>query len=343
MKILITGATGFIGSHLIEALSATDAEIFALVRDPGRMTSAPARRIRMLKGDLGDVPELPAGLDIVFHLAGLTKTLNSKDYYTVNAEGTARLFKALESQRPRPKVVILSSLAAGGASEKGRSRKESDPPDPVTPYGESKLGGEKEALARKEDFPVVILRVGAVYGPRDTDFIGLFRYVEWGLVPVIGSKKPQLSLCYVKDIVRALLLAGKKPLESGEIFNIAQPEPRTFDEIGLAAGAVMGRAPRRLIIPFGLAYAVVLASEFVSGIARRPSPINRDKYRDYRQPGWVADITKAREKLGFTADTALEAGLRETIAWYRENGWLNRPSGSRSAASKKSRKTSSSS
>jgi nucleoside-diphosphate-sugar epimerase len=343
MKILITGATGFIGSHLIEALSVTDAEIYALVRDPGRMTFAPAGRIRILKGGLGDVPELPAGLDIVFHLAGLTKALKSEDYYTVNAEGTARLFNALEGRRPHPKVVILSSLAAGGPSGKGGRRKESDPPDPVTPYGKSKRGGEEEALARKEGFPVVILRVGAVYGPRDTDFLSLFRYVEWGLVPVIGSKKPPLSLCYVKDLIRALLLAGEKALPSGEIFNIAQPEPRTFDEFGLAAGSVMGRAPRRLIIPFGLAYSIVLASEFVSTMARRPGPLNRDKYRDYRQAGWVADVTKAREELGFTTDTTLEAGLRETIAWYRENGWLSRSSGSRSAGSKKSRKTSSSS
>jgi dihydroflavonol-4-reductase len=243
MKILITGATGFIGSHLVEALSDTDAEIYALVRDPGRMMPAPTIRIRVLKGDLHGVPELPAGLDIVYHLAGLTKALKSKDYYTVNAKGTASLFDALEAQGQHPKVVVLSSLAAGGPSEKGGRRKESDSPEPVTPYGRSKLGGEEEALARRDRFPVVLLRVAAVYGPRDRDFLNLFRYVEKGILPSLGSIKQYFSLCYVKDVVRALLLAGEKSLKSGEIFNIAEPEPRTLDEMGRAASAIMGLKP----------------------------------------------------------------------------------------------------
>jgi dihydroflavonol-4-reductase len=341
MKILITGATGFIGSHLVEALSDTDAEIYALVRDPGRMMPAPTIRIRVLKGDLHGVPELPAGLDIVYHLAGLTKALKSKDYYTVNAKGTASLFDALEAQGQHPKVVVLSSLAAGGPSEKGGRRKESDSPEPVTPYGRSKLGGEEEALARRDRFPVVLLRVAAVYGPRDRDFLNLFRYVEKGILPSLGSIKQYFSLCYVKDVVRALLLAGEKSLKSGEIFNIAEPEPRTLDEMGRAASAIMGLKPKRIVIPLGLAYAGALASEFLSTMSRKPSPINRDKYRDYRQAGWAADVAKATARLGFRADTGLEQGLKETIGWYRENGWLSRPSESRSAGSKRSRKTSS--
>ncbi len=341
MKILITGATGFIGSHLVGALSAKDDEIYALVRDPQRLAQPSGRPVRALTGDLFNIPDLPAGLDIVYHLAGLTKTLKKKDYYTVNRKGTASLFDALDRQGLRPKVVVLSSVASGGPSEKGGRRTEDDPPRPVTPYGESKRGGEEEALARKDRFPIVILRVAAVYGPRDSDFLSLFRYVRSGIVPIIGFKRRPFSLCYVKDLVQALSLAAKIPLPSGEILNIADPEPYTLDQFGRAAADAMGVAAKKFMIPFGLAFVGVLAMKLLSSIVRKPTTLSMDKYRDYRQPGWAVDVAKARARLGFESRTPLEAGMRETVAWYVENGWLRRPSGSRSGGSKTSPRTSS--
>jgi|WetSurMetagenome_2_1015567.scaffolds.fasta_scaffold15841_3 dihydroflavonol-4-reductase len=343
MKILITGATGFIGSHLVDALAATDAEIFALVRDPARLPAESARRVRAIVGELADVPRLPVAPDLVYHLAGLTKTLNSKDYYTVNAKGTASLLDALDRQGHRPKVVVLSSVAAGGPSSWGGRRREGDPPEPMTPYGKSKLEGEREALARKDRFPIILLRPAAVYGPRDYDFLELFRTVERGIVLSIGFKKRLLSLCYVRDLVRALIRAAEVPLPSGEIVNIAEAAPHTMAEFGRLADTYMGGRARNIVLPMGVAYAGVLASQFLSTLARRPSPINKDKYRDYRQAGWVVDVEKSRDLLGFTADTPLEEGLRETIGWYLRNGWLSPLSGSRSGASRKSRKTSSTS
>jgi dihydroflavonol-4-reductase len=341
MKILITGATGFIGSHLVEALSAADDEVYALVRDPKRLVPPHGRPVRTLTGDLFSIPDLPAGLDVVYHLAGLTKALKKKDYYTVNRKGTASLLDTLERQGLRPKVVVLSSIAAGGPSEKGSRRTEDDAPRPVTPYGESKRGGEEEALARKDLFRIVILRVAAVYGPRDTDFLSLFRYVQRGIVPTLGFKRRPFSLCYVKDVVRAIRLAAEKPLVSGEILNISDPEPYTLDQMGRAAANALGVAAKRIVVPFGLAFAGALASEFLSAMVRKPNQINRYKHRDSRQPGWVVDVAKARERLGFESETSLDVGIRETAAWYLDNGWLSRPSGSRSAGSKTSPKTSS--
>jgi nucleoside-diphosphate-sugar epimerase len=339
MKILITGATGFIGSHLVEAFSAPGDEIYALVRDPKRLVQPLGRPVRALTGDLFHIPDLPAGLDVVYHLAGLTKALKKKDYYTVNRKGTASLFDALERQGQRPRVVVLSSVAAGGPSEKERPRTEDDPPRPITPYGESKRGGEEEALARKDRFPIVILRVAAVYGPRDPDFLSLFRYIRGGLKPTIGFKRRPFSLCYVKDLVQALRLAAKTPLPSGEILNIADPELYTLDQMGRAGADAMGVAARKIVVPFSLAFSVVLMLELLSAIVRKPTPLNMDKYRDYRQPGWVVDVAKARNRLGFEAATPLAEGIRDTTAWYIENGWLRRPSGSRSGGSKTSPRT----
>jgi dihydroflavonol-4-reductase len=341
MKILITGATGFIGSHLAEALSATDDEVYVLVRDARRLTQPSGRAVRVLAGDLFNIPELPADLDIVYHLAGLTKALKQKDYYTVNRKGTASLLDALDRQGLRPKVVIFSSQAAGGPSMKGSRRTEDDPPGPVTPYGESKLGGEREALARKDRFPIVILRPGAVYGPRDTDFLSLFRYVRRGLRPTVGFKPRPFSLCYVTEAVRAIRLAAEKALPSGKILNISDPEPCTLDQMGRAAANALGVKAKKIVVPFGLAFVGALAMELLSVLAQKPSPINRDKYRDYRQAGWAVDVTKASALLGFEAKIALETGMRETAAWYVENGWLSRPFGSRSNGSKTSPRISS--
>jgi len=322
MKVLITGGTGFIGSHLVEFLLAKNAEVFALVRDPGRLKFLKRHDVHLLKGNLFDIPALPSDLTCVFHLAGLTKALKSVDYYTVNGRGSASLFDALARQRLSPKIVHLSSLAACGPSMGSRGRKEGDPPAPITPYGKSKLLGEKEALARKDLFLITIIRVGAVYGPRDADFLNYFNFLKRGLMPIFGLKKRPLSLCYVKDLARALALSAATDLESGEIVNIGDPVSHTMEDIGRAAGRALGKKPCKIIVPLPLAYGGILIKELASTLTRRPSIINRDKYRDYRQAGWVADVEKAREKLSFETAYSLEEGTLETIRWYEENGWL---------------------
>jgi len=322
MKVLITGGTGFIGSHLVERLRAHDAEIFALVRNPSRIRFLEGTGVHLLKGDLLDLPELPSGLDAVFHLAGMTKALKSGDYYNVNQRGSASLFEALAKRGRPPKVIHLSSLAAGGPSLEGRGRRESDIPEPVTPYGKSKLLGEAEALARKDRFPLTILRVGAVYGPRDADFLNYFKYVRRGLLPSLGRKKKLFSVCYVKDLARALETAAGADLESGEILNIADAVPRSFEDIGLAAAKALGITPRRVVVPMLAVFGTALVSELSSRLRRRPTAINRNKFRDYRQRGWEADVQKSRERLAFVTEYSLDEGIQETIRWYRDNGWL---------------------
>jgi len=322
MKVFITGGTGFIGSHLVELLLSKNAEIFALVRDPDRLKFLQGQDVQLLKGDLFEIPPLPSGLDCVYHLAGLTKALKSADYYTVNQRGTASLFETLARRHLSPKVVYLSSLAAGGPSTGSRGRKETDPPAPLSPYGKSKLLGEKEALARKSLFPVTIIRVGAVYGPRDVDFLNYFNFLKRGLMPIVGFKKRPITLCYVKDLARALVLASGTNLDSGEIVNIGDPIPRTMEDVGRAAGRALGKRPIRFIAPYALTYTGAIMNEFASLLLRRPSIMNRDKAREYIQPGWVADVDKASQKLSFVTHVSLEEGMRETIRWYEDHGWL---------------------
>lgn len=322
MNVLVTGGTGFIGTHLIERLLELRAEVFALVRDPGRASFAKEASVHLLKGGLFDIPALPSNLDCVYHLAGLTKSLKAASYYTVNQRGTASLFDALTRQRQFPKVVVLSSLSAGGPSDGSSGRRESDPPAPVTAYGESKLRGEEEALARRDRFPVTILRVGPVYGPRDTDFLNFFKFLKRGLMPVIGIDQKLVSLCYVKDIVRALELAGGALLDSGEILNIGDPVPHTIEDIGRAAARALGKRVKKIVVPKSIALGASFIQELLSAVTGKPHIINRDKVQEYLQAGWVADVENARHKLSFVTGFSLDEGIRETIRWYQDAGWL---------------------
>ena len=242
MKAFITGSTGFVGSHLIDYLLAKkDVEIFALVRDQNNLKWLKGYDINVVEGNLFNIPDLPSDIDIVFHIAGLTLSSNLADYYTVNQLGTASLFQALISQYLQPKKVLcLSSLAASGPSQDGQPVKELSPAHPITPYGLSKLKGEGEALNYKDDFPLVILRATALFGPRDRDFLAYFKFIKRGILPGLRSRERHLSLCYIKDLVRAMDLAAHKDLQSGEIINIADPQPYSWDEFGEASGEGAG-------------------------------------------------------------------------------------------------------
>jgi nucleoside-diphosphate-sugar epimerase len=324
MKVLVTGGTGFLGSHLVERLlDDPEKEIYVLVRDPSRLRWLEGiDRVRVLEGDLLTVPTLPAGLAYVFHLAGLTKTLRSKDYYTVNQKGTASLLRALEEQSSLRRFVHMSSVAAGGPSSPLGPVRECDPPRPVSPYGESKLGGEREALKYRERFPLTILRVAAVYGPRDEDFLEYFRWMKRGILPLVGLRLKSLSLCYVQDAVRSALLAAGSDVPSGEVFNIADPLPYSWEDIGRQVATILGRKLIRVRIPHWTAFLASAASEGIGRLGGAVNAVNLGKFREMKPDGWIVDVRKARDLLGFETRVPLKEGLEEALGWYQLQGLL---------------------
>jgi len=323
MKAFITGGTGFIGSHLIDYLLKKGFHIHALVRNLNNLKWLKGKNITFLKGDFSNVPPLSKEINYVFHLGGLTKASKSADYYTVNHQGTASLFRSLIAQEILPeKIIYLSSLGAAGPSSNGQAVKESDPPHPITPYGRSKLMGEAEALEHKNQFPLVILRAGAIYGPRDKDFLSYFAFIKKGILPSLRSSHRLFSLCYVKDLVRALYLSTRKELNSGEIINIAAPQPYLWDEIGEAAGRALGKKLKKISLPLPAFYVSAFISELVGVLTKNPSIFNRQKFKEAKQAGWIADVRKAEEKLFFKTRYDLQEAIEETIQWYLEEGWL---------------------
>lgn len=324
MRVLVTGGTGFLGSHVVDRLlEDPGTEVYALVRDPSRARWLEGNdRVRLLAGDLLNVPPLPPGIACVCHLAGLTKALRSGDYYTVNQEGTASLLRALEGQSEPLRFVHLSSVAAGGPSALGRAFREDDPPRPVSPYGESKFLAEAEAQRYKDRFSVVILRPAAVYGPRDEDFLEYFRWMKRGILPLVGHRLKSLSLCYVLDVARAVVMASSADVRSGEVFNVADARPYSWEDIGKTVAGFLGKRLVHVHIPHWTAFLASAASEGIGRLGGGAPALNVSKYKQMKPDGWVVDVRKAREGLGFETRFSLEEGLGQTIAWYLGRGLL---------------------
>jgi nucleoside-diphosphate-sugar epimerase len=323
MKVFITGGTGFIGSHLIDYLSNNAEEIYALVRDLNNLKWLKGKDIQFLEGNLSSFPSLPSDIKTVFHVAGLTKANKSADYYTVNQHGTASLFDALKRQRIQPeKVIILSSFAASGPSLDRKPVREDQLPHPITDYGNSKLLAEQEALKHKHDFPIVILRATAIFGPRDKDFLSYFQFIKKGFLLSLGFSPRFVSLCYVKDLVRACFLASQKAVNSGEVFHIADPKPYSWDEFGRLAENAFSKKLKKVNIPLFAAYMLSCVFHLKNKLISTPEILDLNKYKDMKQRYWITDTEKAKERLSFLPDYSISDAVLETVDWYLKEGWL---------------------
>jgi nucleoside-diphosphate-sugar epimerase len=325
MRALVTGATGFIGSHLVESLLERGFDVDCLVRDPSRPGWLQGMRAGIIKGDCTEPESLRgvfAGYDIVFHNAGVTKASDPAEYYRVNSAGAANVVEAAARYGAGlRKFVYVSSQAAAGPSSHGRPRTEGETPAPVTDYGRSKLEGERQVLKYKDDIPVAIVRPSAVYGPRDRDIYTFFRLVSKGIRTAFADEH-LVSLSYVGDLVDGIILAGTSETKSGDVFFLADERPYDWDYIGSTVAEVLGVNARRVVVPIPLMSLIAIFSEAFSAISGRPTILNRQKMAEVRERYWVADTTRARETLGYSPRHDFVSGAALTAEWYRDNGWL---------------------
>lgn len=318
--ILITGGTGFVGSHLVEKLRARGESVRCLVRPASAGRRFPAgveSAVADLAGGQG-VEQALRGVDTVIHLAGVTKALSPAGYYAGNAGATETLARALQGRGVR--LVHVSSLAAIGPSLDGRPVDEDAAPHPVSTYGKSKL--ESERLVRGLLPDAVIVRPPVVYGPRDTAVFQILKSVARGLVLEIAGGERWFSAIYVEDLVDGLWAAAREAPAAGRAYFLTHRTPVSWRELGSAAGRIMGRQPRTLRVPVSAAGAIGWLAEKWSHITRIPAIISREKVSEACCRYWICDPARAAAELGFEAPTPIETGLAKTLAWYKEAGWL---------------------
>jgi dihydroflavonol-4-reductase len=325
-KTLVTGGTGFVGSHLVERLLEGGKTVRCLVRQSSSLKYLTDPRIEFVYGGLDaatDWDEAFADIDTVYHVAGLTFARKAQDYFTVNHQGTEAIVAAALTHRDRlKKFVHVSSLAAIGPGAKDRPVNEETLPAPITPYGRSKLMGEEVVLAVAELLPVTIVRPPAVYGPRDYAIYELFKSIAKGLSPSIGKYDKQLSLVHVSDLVDGIILAGETGKASGRTYFISSDEVYSYNALVGTLARIFNRRVRSFAIPRSLAYGVAAVAELGSVITRKPPVLNRDKVTELSQACWGCSIERAKGELGYNPRIPIEDGLRETIQWYKTEGWM---------------------
>lgn len=326
MKALVTGATGFIGSHLVEALLQRGTHVRCLVRNKNHLGWVKDCSVEYVIGDCREKKSLKQAVqnvDQVFHLAGATAAIDEKTYFEVNGLGTENLVQACIENNPRlKKFIYLSSQAAAGPSRIGGKKKESDPCEPVSPYGKSKLLGEELAMAHAEELPLLILRPCAVYGPRDKGFFTLFKCLSRNIKPCLSDHDQQISMCYVEDLVLAILLAAETRTASGETFFLSDGHDYRMEEIGDIFAQAMRVRALKLHLPGQLLFGMGFLAECVARVTGRPAIMSRGKIREMFCKNWLCDIQKARALLGFKPRIALARGAELTVAWYKEENWL---------------------
>jgi dihydroflavonol-4-reductase len=323
-RVLVTGASGFIGSHLVDELLWKGYEVAALVRESSDLRWLRGKQVEYVYGDLQGKDQLPAltGFPYIFHLGGATKALRQRDFYRTNKEGTEQLLAAASKVKGLKRFVYLSSQAAAGPSPVERAQIEGDPPCPVSPYGKSKLHGEEAVLNCRGQFPVTILRPSAVYGPRDAYMFEYFKIISRGYLPLVGKDPTFLSFCYVEDLVQALMLSIQKPHPSGEVFFISDGEKYSLDFFANVVSSMLHIKLRKIRIPLWAAWFYAAASDGWGLVRKRPAAFHRGKCAEASQRQWICDITKAKKQLGFRPRFRLEAGIKVTLRWYTDKEWL---------------------
>ena len=330
MIALVTGSSGFIGSHLVDALITRGATVRVLAR-AGAAAGEPDPRTTRWTVDLLDdrsVRETPAwdGVTHVFHLAGVTKRRTLAQFRSGNVVPTANLLAAAVARGgvSPPRMVFVSSQAAGGpASSPDRPVREDDPPLPIEGYGQSKLEAERATLRYDGELPVTIIRPAAVYGPRDRDFLRAFRLAARSIAIHAVPRQNRFSIVHVADLVDALLRAAERPQAVGRTYNVANDAPVSWQELYAEIAAAASLEPAlSLQLPLPAIAAAGYAGDVVSALTGWHTLANRHKTRLARPRWWLCDPARARDELGWISTIPLQRGVRDTYLWYLAAWWM---------------------
>ena len=338
-KILITGASGFIGSFIVEEAIKRGFDVWAAMRKSSSRQFLSDNRIHFIELNLASEEDLRQQLaghsfDYVVHAAGVTKCLDKQDFFRINTEGTQHLVRALmELDMPLKRFVYISSLSIMGAireEQPYQEIRESDEAHPNTAYGESKLKAEQwlDAFSQEltansqQPLPYVILRPTGVYGPRERDYFMMAKSIKAHTDFAVGFKQQDITFVYVTDVVQAVFLALEKGktgrryfLSDGEVYQSSTFSNLIRQELGNPWWI-------RITAPIWLLRIITFFGEHIGHLTGKVTALNNDKFHIMRQRNWRCDIEPARRELGYEPQVKLEEGVRCSIKWYKDNKWL---------------------
>ena len=332
MKILITGASGFIGSFIVEEALNRGFETWAAVRKSSSRAFLKDERIHFIELNLSSEEQLKKQLkdiqfDYVVHAAGVTKCLHKEDFFRINTEGTKNLVRALmDLQMPLKRFVYISSLSIMGAireKQPYQEIRERDKAQPNTAYGKSKLEAEQWLNSLNEKlFPFIILRPTGVYGPRERDYFMMAKSIQSHIDFAVGFKQQDITFVYVTDVVQAVFLALEKGetgrcyfLSDGEVYQSSTFSDLIRKELGNPWWI-------RITAPLWLLRIITFCGEYMGHLTGKVTALNNDKYNIMKQRNWRCDISPARQELGYEPQVKLEEGVHKSIVWYKKNKWL---------------------
>lgn len=331
MKILVTGASGFIGSFIVEEALRQGFDTWAAVRKSSSKAYLQDERINFIELNLSSKEQLVSQLrdqafDYVVHAAGVTKCLNKADFRRINTEGTKNLVDALlEVGMPLKRFVFISSLSIFGAIKEQQPYdeiRETDTPQPNTAYGKSKLEAEQYLATLGARLPYIILRPTGVYGPREKDYFIMAKSIQQHSDFAVGYKRQDITFVYVQDVVQAVFLAltrgenGRKFfLSDGQVYQSTTFSDLIHEELGRPWWI-------RITAPVWVLRVITFFGEYVGRLTGKVTALNNDKFNILKQRNWRCDIQPAIDELGFQPHYDLKQGVKETIKWYKDNKWL---------------------
>ncbi len=324
--VLVTGANGFVGSHLVEALLAQGYAVRCMVRRSSDLAFIRDLPVELAYGALEDGASLRQackGVDVVCHCAALTRALDEETFVRINTKGTEDLARVcLEAAPDLERFLFASSVAAcGPARNVDDVVDELCRSEPITWYGKSKLAAEQALLDLHDRLPVSVVRAAAVFGPRDQDFLTYFDLVNRGLDLQLGREERRASLIYVRDLIRLFMAVLESKETIGQVY-FGCGWATSYADLSATIARALAKQPRRITLPLAMLTPVAWWSRAQGRLTGKPALLNDQRVMDLRQPYWVCSDKKAQQELGFEPVHDLQTAVQETADWYLENGWL---------------------
>jgi nucleoside-diphosphate-sugar epimerase len=327
MTTIVTGATGFIGRHLVDALASEGTEVRCLTRgslpDEGR-PNVTFHKVDYRRADLGLGDDLLQGAGAVYHLAGATRAVSAAEFREANTSVTERLMDRLIALRERPRFVMVSSQAAAGpAPDAQHPKRETDAEAPIEDYGRSKLAAERAVIARGQDLPGTIVRPVAVFGPGDRDFLSIFVMAKRGIAIYPGTRHSSVNTIYVRDLVAGMIAAARSPAAIGNTYFLGDDTARPWPAIYSTIAEVVGHnRPTVINVPRNLIGIAGALGDLVGEVTGKPMLVNSSKAVLAMPKYWLSSSERARQDLAFATPTSLRDGMRLTYDWYLQRRWL---------------------